>query len=317
MKTSIRNILFLLLLFVISLDASSQDNTIEKETYVFAIKDGDTLRLDKYDIKDSVEKKPCVIFVFGGGFKEGHRSSAHNVAYLQKLANSGYIAIGIDYRLGMRNVKDIKGINPELINRLTNSIYMAVDDLYDATNFVYNKAESWNIRKEQIIASGSSAGAVSVLQATYFICNASPLAQKLPAGFNYGGVIAFAGAIFSETGKPIWLSPPPPIQLFHGDADKNVPFSYIDVYKYGIYGSAFIADQLSEIQSPHYFYHVENAAHEIASTPMLQNLFEINSFINQFVIKKKKDIIYLKKRQIGISDINKNFTLEDYLQTNY
>ena len=54
----------------------------------------------------------------------------------------------------------------------------AVEDFYDATGFVINQSSDWNIDVEQIVASGSSAGAITVLQAEYDLCNGHELAKK-------------------------------------------------------------------------------------------------------------------------------------------
>ncbi len=310
------------LLFIISsvylLAQNPLSKNITKETYTFAIKGKDTLRLDKYDIVNSQEDRPCIIFVFGGGFKGGDREDDFNITYLENLAKSGYVAVGIDYRLGLKNldasqVTDITGI----VGLLENAVTIAVEDLYDATRFIYDCAEEWNINKNQIIANGSSAGAVTVLQAEYMICNRDQLTNKLPEEFRYGGIIAFAGAIISHTNKLTWPALPAPIQLFHGDADRNVPYDKIEIMDKGMLGSNYIANELNEMQAPHYYYNVINAAHEIASDPMANNLDEIRSFITKFVINKKHLIINTDSRQIGKPDMKKDFELMDYIQTNY
>ena len=72
---------------------------------------------------------------------------------------------------------------------MQHAIDTAVEDFYDATGFVINQSSDWNIDVEQIVASGSSAGAITVLQAEYDLCNGHELAKRLPTGFNYAGVI--------------------------------------------------------------------------------------------------------------------------------
>ena len=49
---------------------------IDKQTYTFAIKKADTLKLDKYVMIDQIQgtqSKPVILFAFGGGFKGGRR----------------------------------------------------------------------------------------------------------------------------------------------------------------------------------------------------------------------------------------------------
>ncbi|MDR1202805.1 MAG: alpha/beta hydrolase [Tannerellaceae bacterium] len=311
-------ILFLFVSVLISSCTSPRPAEIEKQTFVFSIKGADTLRLDKYDIPSGEINKPCVLFVFGGGFAVGARTEEYNVEYLKRLAEKGYVGIGIDYRLGLKDIKDRDVSDPANITRaLFNAIHMAVEDLFDATDFVYEHAEAWGIDKTKIIANGSSAGAVTVLQGEYMICNNTELAQRLPGGFRYGGIIAFAGAVANESGDLTWPVKPSPIQLFHGDADKNVPFNKALLGEAGLYGSKYIAGQLEKMQSPCYFYEVENAAHEIAGSPMRYNSGEIGIFIDKFVRNPEPLIIHTVVEQIGKPELEKEFDFMDYLNTNY
>lgn len=85
---------------------------------------------------------------------------------------------------------------------MARTISMAVEDLYDATAFIVDKADEWGIDSSQIVACGSSAGAITVLHGEYALCNASPLVQHLPVGFRYAGIVSFAGAIFEMGEEP-------------------------------------------------------------------------------------------------------------------
>lgn len=105
---------------------------------------------------------------------------------------------------------------------------MAVEDLYDATSFIVGQARTWGLDPSAVVASGSSAGAITVLQGEYERCTGSALSRRLPEGFRYAGIIA--------SQEPFWRKGPPvrsgrekpaPIQLFHGDADCNVPYDSI------------------------------------------------------------------------------------------
>ena len=49
---------------------------IEKETFVYAVRDADTLRLDRYvALTPDSRTKPCLMFVFGGGFVGGEATA--------------------------------------------------------------------------------------------------------------------------------------------------------------------------------------------------------------------------------------------------
>lgn len=298
------------------------DGYIDKQTYVYSVKDGNSLKLDRYYLKDdvavAVEVTPCIVFMFGGGFAAGERDGEQYVDYFRKLVERGYQVVSIDYRLGMKNIGDGSQIDPmRFAALLTNSITMAVEDLFDATTFVYNHADDWNIEKSEIITNGSSAGAVAVLHGEYAICNKSKLTERLPLGFNYAGTIAFAGAIFSTSGDLKWQTAPSPIQMFHGDADRNVPFDKTEMLQVGLYGSKHIAKQLQELNTPYYFYKVENAAHEIAERPMRKNINEICSFINKLIIGKDNLMINTGEVEIGKPEMKKDFELMDYIKANF
>lgn len=330
--TSILCALFALLSITVTAQA---DNNVNKETFVFAVKGNDTLRLDKYEVLTPVaEAKPCIIFVFGGGFSSGARDTDFNAAYMNKLAQRGYVAVAIDYRLGMNQVQsnpsDSLTFNDMLAfaGMLSNSVNMAVEDLLDATNYVYNHSQQWNINPNQIIANGSSAGAITVLQAEYFISNQlSGMMSRLPSSFNYAAVIAFAGAIYSDMAdvtyddKPssglVWNDKPAPIMLFHGDADSNVPFNTLQLGSLGLYGSKYIADQLNGLEYPYYFYEVENVGHEVAGSPMEGNLDDIDSFIQKYVFDQENIQINTVEKRIGQPIKNKKFSVSDFMRSNY
>ncbi|NDW09758.1 alpha/beta hydrolase [Dysgonomonas sp. 520] len=310
-----RNILLtVILLFILSVSAQQP----EKQTFVYAVKGGDTLRLDKYEIASAKDKKPCVIFMFGGGFSTGTRNDDRYVPYFKSLTDLGYVVVSIDYRLGLKNPKfDEGGDVMSVVGLFNNAISMSVEDLYDATNYVIKNSHDWNVDQTRIVVCGSSAGAVAVLHAEYDICNSSELSNVLPDGFNYAGIISFAGAIFSMQGELAWKSKPAPMLLFHGDADSNVPYNKLEMGPLGFYGSKYIAGQLNEMKSAYYFYNVENAAHEIAITPMTENLMEIESFLNKCVAKKQPLMIELRVQEIGKPVLNKDFEILDYIKSNF
>jgi hypothetical protein len=294
-------ICFLFFISSFSLSAWQADSTdIIRQTYIYSIKGSDTLRLDKYDSPLFVaDSKPCLIFVFGGGFAVGSRDYEGYLSFYKQMVRNGYAVIAIDYRLGMKDFKktlDLSQSKLKLLNHFIetfeNTLAIAVEDLFDATNYVLGHAGEWRIHPEQIVACGSSAGAITVLQGEYEICNRGTLSERLPQDFNYAGVISFAGAIFCGKGDLEWKNRPAPLQLFHGDIDNEVPYGKLKFRKLGFFGSHYIAGQLEEMGSPHYFYSVENASHEISSTPMTQNLNEINTFLEKFVSGKEKQIIH-------------------------
>ena len=308
---------FLILSVVISCSCPVKEVKIEKETILYSVKGADSLYLDKY-VSSAVSKpEACVIFLFGGGFVGGKRDAKDYISYFYSLAESGYTVVSIDYRLGMKGVSKESLASPEqFVGQLKYTIDLAVEDLYDATNYVLGRTD-WNIDPSRVIISGSSAGAVSVLQAEYDLVNKSELSRKLPEGFNYAGVISFAGAVLSLNGDLAFSEKPCPVMLFHGNADANVPYDKMVMGDFGFYGSKHIAFKLKENNLPFCFYNVNNAAHEIAETPMNDNVDEIKVFIDKFVLRKQPLFFESTVEQIGKPELRKDFELNDYINTNY
>lgn len=314
-----RTILSLICLMATFGAFSATQSRIEKNTYIYAIKgDADTLRLDKYDDPSlrNESKKPVVMFAFGGSFRSGARDAADYTRYFDFLAGHGYVVISIDYRTGMSEFKSSAGIGA-FATDLQKSVSMAVEDLFSATAFTIQNSLEWGVDPEQIIISGSSAGAITVLQAEYAISNASPAVAILPESFNYAGVISFAGAICT-TELPAWASSPCPILFFHGDADTVVPFDKATIDDIaGMYGSRFLSKQLSEIGIPHELYIIKGSGHEVATSPMNSNLYDILAFLKEFVEQRQNRITCSEQILPGApTDYKTDFSIMDYIRAN-
>ena len=288
-----------------------------KETFMFSVKGNDTLFLDKYDTNLSMSNKPCIVFVFGGGFAAGNRASESYLPFFDKLTREGYVVISVDYRLGLKNVMskiDTKKSQLKILDQFAslfeNAVIIAVEDLFDATSFILKNASEWGINKQNIVACGSSAGAIAVLQGEYELCNNSMLTNNLPDDFRYAGIISFAGAIYSKHGGLTWQSAPAPIHMFHDDADRNVPYDKLKFRKLGLYGSKHIAAQLNQAKTPHYFYSVRNTAHEVANTPMSQNWNEIKTFLDKFVVQKQNLIINTDVNLVDKPELSKKMSIK-------
>ena len=164
------------------------------------------------------------------------------------------------------------------MDAIDNAIHIAVEDLFSATGFIIDNAAELGIDTGNIVLMGSSAGAISVLQAEYEICNGSMCAQVLPEGFNYKGVVSLAGAILSRNGALKYAKTPCPMLLFHGTADKVVNYKQTKFFKIGWYGSNTIASVCRKNGYNHCIYRYEGARHEIAGSG-LENLPAIMEFL--------------------------------------
>ncbi len=299
--------------------ADTADAAPEKRTYLYAVKDADSLYLDHYVSPVAEGRRPCMIFVFGGGFVSGTRDNAEYLPYFDFLTRKGYDVVSIDYRLGLKPLRgvDRKISTREMVGLFNNAVSIAVEDLFSATLFVLDNAEEWMIDTDMIVTCGSSAGAITVLQAENAVCNRTVASAVLPKGFNYAGVISFAGAIFSVDGAPKWENAPSPVMFFHGNADNQVPFEKASLLGVGFYGSKFICDQFEKRDWPCWFYTLDYQDHAMAVTPMDANRNEIMTFLDDFVRDGRRMTIETEVRSDEFPPRNTKFKVMDYVKANY
>jgi acetyl esterase len=302
-KVYLLSTLFILLLFS-SLSSTGQivlqDKKYHVETKTFSQTDSGTLKLDIYYSGKITETKPTVLFVFGGGFVMGRRDSKLFDEYFNTLIAHNYKVVSVDYRLGLKGKKFPSPFNT---SNLKAAIDTAATDVFDATAYLIKNAKELGIDTAMIILSGSSAGAITALHADYNKRNATALASKLPGNFQYKGVISFAGAILSYHGAPKYAKPPAPTMLFHGTADKLVPYNKVRLLNRGFFGSKYLARTFKKNNYPYYFQYVQDMGHEIAGSPMVENLPDILWFIDNYIIKQKRYFM-----EVGFKDANKKTT---------
>lgn len=254
---------FVALLF--SLCASAQ------ETYRFAERDTCALYLDIFRPDSSAQTtfkgvaKPAILFVFGGGFISGSRSDEGVRGWFHRLNANGYTVVAIDYRLGMKGYKMGKGLRGAVkaLDRFVLSQQMGVEDVFSAVSYLAAHPEL-NVPANNIVISGSSAGAIISLACAHAIANGQT--EGLPAGFTFKGVMSFAGGIISKDGVPKFKSAPCPLLLFHGTADKIVAYKHYGLGGRGLWGSSYIASRLEDQDGCNYsIWRVKDRAHEVAS----------------------------------------------------
>lgn len=318
MNMSKRLLLFCVLCALLALQTYAR--RIEPaQTLLYAVKESDSLYLDRYLPLSSVgtgEKHPCLIFVFGGSFSHGKRDDGQYLPFFRFLTEQGIEVVSIDYRLGLSRGLEMNDASA-FTAQMEHSIRMAAEDMLTATRFVTEHAATWGVDTDKILSCGSSAGAITVLQAAYACTNFSEKDTILPAGFNYAGVISMAGALFVEGGAPQWGESPPPILFFHGEADGNVPYDRLTVGGIDCYGSHALAAQFKEMNIPYAFYSVKNENHRLSSSPMQMNRDEIMIFIRRMALGKEKIAWESNVTLLDRPSEKKEFTIQDYLMNNY
>lgn len=238
-------------------------------TYLFAKRDTCDLYLDVYNPAAGSETtidgmdKPTIVFMFGGGFIQGTRDDQSYHHWFRKLTENGYRVISIDYRLGL---KGSTKVGVAQVNVLDKAIHMAVEDLFSATTFIIDNAETLGVNPSNIVVSGSSAGAISVMQAEYEIANRTKWASSLPDDFNYAGVMSFSGAILSREGKVDYKNRPCPTLMLHGTSDELVPYKQIAVFNLGFFGGGKLVERFAKFGYNYNMYHFVDYGHEVAGS---------------------------------------------------
>ena len=283
---TMKRILSAVVLLTCSLAALAQNPA---GTYRFAERETGDLYLDVYAPTPGSETvfkghpKPTVLFVFGGGFVTGQRSDPGYMPWFKILNDNGYRVVTVDYRLGLKGVS--MGFSlfklTDTAKKTKRAVDMGVEDVYAAVRYLCDHAEAFGIDPDNIVIAGSSAGAMISLSAEYEICNRSERTAVLPEGFNFAGVMAFAGAIMSDHGTPSYRTEPCPQLLLHGTADETVKYGKLRLFRWGIFGT----DALSKLFRKHgydcnilrYQDHGHDiASHFVAGWPEEQRFLEIN-----------------------------------------
>jgi acetyl esterase/lipase len=182
--------------------------------------DGDTvdLRLDLYQpTGDTVTARPAVVWVHGGSFCCGSKTSAEIVDEANAFARMGYVSVSIDYRLasgGCTGGADVV--------RCVTAIGQAREDAQTAVRFLRANAATYRIDPDRIAIGGSSAGAITALNVGY-----SP---ENPGPGHHQGHSSAVRAVQSLSGAMLASGPidaaDAPALLFHSADDPLVSYTW-------------------------------------------------------------------------------------------
>jgi predicted esterase len=261
-----RKIAFFFVLLAAAFSAAAQ------ETYLYAERDTCSLYMDVFRAApgsqtslDSLQK-PTILYVFGGGFIGGKRTEPFIMNWFERLNSNGYTVVTIDYRLGMKGYKMGKGLRGayQASDRFYESQQMGVEDLFAAISFINDNKEELGIDPANIVVAGSSAGAIIAQAAEYDIV--SGRTEGLPEGFQFKGVMAFAGAVISVNGDPKYKSAPCPVLMLHGTADEAVAYTKYGAMGRGIWGSDYLAGHWAKKGFKGYcIYRFTGRTHDVAA----------------------------------------------------
>lgn len=288
----------------------SSFDEINMETYTYATKDGEDLKLDIYlPQTDTDFERATIIYVHGGGFSTGERNSDKIKQFCNQMAGYGYVVASISYRLTRKDKASGFGCDCPAEDKL-NTFILAVQDVQDATFFLIQNMEQFGINPQKIILAGSSAGAEAVLNAAYL----PPMCYGLDSGpVSYAGVISMAGAIPDTV--VIYDESAVPSMLFHGTDDNLVPYATAahhyckpgDAGYLVLDGSYTIAEKLKQLDVPYWLHTTCGGGHEMADKPMTECFNEIVEFCYKFVIMGEKE-----SRNTVIEGSQKNLSFRQF-----
>lgn len=208
------------------------------------------------------QKFPFILFVHGGGFTAGDKSSAATA--MQKFTEAGYVAASIDYRVD--SSIDVATADPCIIDTsiTQKAVYMSVQDVRAAMRFIVANATKYNIDTSRIFIDGNSAGAITILNSYYLtqtdfnkiipgievelggINNAD---NSLTNTFNIIGMAANSGCLPNP--EYINSSNAVPTIFFHGGEDSVIPVQQGHAYYCSstmyVYGSKILYARLLQL----------------------------------------------------------------------
>jgi len=178
-----------------------------------------TLALDMYQpTGDTVAARPAIVWVHGGSFAFGSRTSPELVEEANYFAQKGYVNVSIDYRLDSVGCTNVSS-EP---TRCITAIQQAQQDAQTAVRFLREQAATYRIDTDRIAIGGTSAGAITALNVGY-----SP---ENPGPGDHQGFSSAVRAAQSLSGSQIASSPSnagdAAALLFHGTEDNLVPYSW-------------------------------------------------------------------------------------------
>ena len=191
---------------------------------------------------DTLEKRPFVLLLHGGGFQAGSKAVLRR--HCEEFALRGYVAATLQYRLGWDTTNPIDQVSAS---------YRANQDAHAAMRFVTQNAAILNIDTSAMFIGGQSAGAIASLNLIYI--DQLEWTTGFPEIVSELGLVATSGNDLTNTfsikgvfnnwgnnrGSTMQVEEMIPSIAFHGALDMTVPFGITPL---GAFGSGALHDLL-------------------------------------------------------------------------
>jgi predicted esterase len=190
-------------------DAVTVTSNVTYGSAVNSVGQAITLQLDMYQpTGDAVTSRPAIVWVHGGSFCCGSKTSAELVDEATTFAKAGYVNVSINYRL------ESPGCSGSFSNCGV-AIQEAATDAQTAVRYLRTNAATYRIDPDRIAIGGSSAGAITALNVGY-ASSESPTAR--------------VRAALSISGTHVGIAPISPGDApaldFHCTTDPLVPYQW-------------------------------------------------------------------------------------------
>jgi len=170
-----------------------------------------TLKLDVYapPASDPVTKRPAIIWIHGGSFSGGDKTSPELVDESQSFAREGYMNFSINYRL------EPGGCSASApTGNCVKAIQEATADGQTAVTWLRSHASTYGVDPYRIAVGGSSAGAITAAQIGYATSETPASAVRAAVSLSGANLLSTVSAGDA------------PALFFHGTADPLVPYQW-------------------------------------------------------------------------------------------
>ncbi len=170
-----------------------------------------TLTMDKYEpTGDTVTSRPAIIWVHGGSFSGGDKTSGELVDESNNFSKKGFVNFSINYRLEPGGCSAQSGGA-----NCVAAIHEATADAQSAVRFVRTHASTYKIDPNRIAIGGSSAGAITAIDVSLGSSEDPSAAVRAAVSLSGAQLIA-----------PPLTPGDAPLFLLHGTSDTTVPYQW-------------------------------------------------------------------------------------------